>query len=549
MKTSNALFASLSSTITEITRLSGIAGVSVGVIDNGQIIHQASYGFCDVESQSACDSESTFVLGSLSKSFTSILLAYLVEDGRLGWDDPLCKILPDFQRDSHDLSRHTTIADLLSHHSGLSAFDALWLGSNNVPLLKHDDAVDILSYVPQGGSFRNSFIYNNFAYEVLGHVIEKVSGSSYSSFLREKLLEPLGMKRTYYTDAEGMENEAKPYAALKNASVVQIPPALKGKDVLMGPAGGVRSCIDDLLNFYDALMVSAAEQLEIRATARTSHQRQRPSLPGLAAMWTGWNILPMPLVREHSYGYGWLRSQLPSVLAPSRGNPELSPLIGIGTGSRLAIWHSGDIPGYQTHATLFPETNQAVVVLTNSMTLNAGSRYISDLLIEALFDNLDNAHDYVKLARISATLGSTRMDAIHKRLIEGCTRSKPIKPLDAYIGKYYNAAKNFFIDILEAEDDVLYVSFMGRKDYTFKLEPYQDDSFFWFLGHDEAARLARYDGYGEEFYMVRFGNAGDKDGPLNTLWWKHEVSLGGYGEAFKRQKQGEAEADEDITEL
>ncbi|KAI8414128.1 hypothetical protein FOFC_07419 [Fusarium oxysporum] len=124
-----------------------------------------------------------------------------------------------------------------------------------------------------------------------------------------------------------------------------------------------------------------------------------------------------------------------------------------------------------------------------------------------------------------------------------------IKPLDAYIGKYYNAAKNFFIDILEAEDDALYVSFMGRKDYTFKLEPYQDDSFFWFLGHDEAARLARYDGYGEEFYMVRFGNVDDKDGPLNTLWWKHEVSLGGYGEAFKRQKQGEAEADEDITEL
>ncbi|KAF5667725.1 beta-lactamase transpeptidase [Fusarium denticulatum] len=549
MKPSNALFASLSSTITEITRLSGIAGVSVGVIDNGQIIHQASYGFCNVESQIPCDSESTFVLGSLSKAFTSTLLAHLVEDGSLSWDDPLCKILPDFQRDSHDLSCHATIADLLSHHSGLSAFDSLWLGSNNVPLLEHDDAVGILNYVPQGGSFRSSFIYNNFAYEVLGHVIEKVSGSSYSSFLRERLLEPLGMKRTYYTDAEDMENEAKPYAALKNASVVQIPPALKGKNVLMGPAGGVRSCVDDLLNFYDALMGSAAEQLEIRETAVTSHQRQKPSLPGLAAMWTGWNILPMPLVREHSYGYGWLRAQLPSVLAPTRGNLELSPLIGIGTGSRLAIWHSGDIPGYQTHATLFPETNQAVVVLTNSMTLNAGSRYISDLLIEALFDNLDNAHDYVKLARISATLGSTRMDGIHKQLIKGRTRSKPLKPLDAYTGKYYNAAKNFFIDILEVEDDALYVSFMGRKDDTFKLDSYQDDSFFWFLGHDEAARLARYDGYGEEFYIVRFSSAGDKDGPLDTLWWKHEGSLGGYGEAFKRQKEVEVEIDEDSTEL
>ena len=96
MRASNALFASLSSTILEISRLSGIAGVSVGVIDNGETIHQASYGFCDIENKIPCDAETTFVLGSLSKAFTAILLAELVEDGRLSWTDPLHQILPEF---------------------------------------------------------------------------------------------------------------------------------------------------------------------------------------------------------------------------------------------------------------------------------------------------------------------------------------------------------------------------------------------------------------------------------------------------------------------
>lgn len=531
---SSTVFASLSSTISEISRLSGIPGVAIGVIDNGEVIHQASYGFCDVKNQIPCDNDTTFVLGSLTKAFTSALLGQLVQEGRLNWTDPLGQILPEFQREPQDLSSHATIGDLLCHHTGLSAYDSLWLGSDNAPLLNHSDAIKILNYVPQQEPFRGSFIYNNFAYEVLGHVIEKISGSSYSSFLDERLLRPLGMKRTYFTSpTEQKENEAKPHVALSDATPVRISPALLGDHVLMGPAGGVRSCVSDLLIFYNALLDAAAEELE-PGTEQAYTSRDHPvSFSELPTMWTGWNILPMPLVREHSYGYGWLRSQLPSVLAPSRGDPDLNPLVGTGAPSRLAIWHSGDIPGYQTHATLFPETKQAVVVLTNSLSLNDGSRYINDLVIEALLDNLDNAHDYVKLAKRSADLAVRRVESIHKGLFDGQTRSQPCRPLDSYVGRYFNKVKNFFIDIGLDEEGNLYVSFMGRKRDTFELTTYQDDSFFWFLTHDEAARLARYDGYGEDFYVLRFSSVKGDD-VIDALWWKHEPSLDGFGELFER---------------
>ncbi|KAL2689092.1 hypothetical protein Neosp_003144 [[Neocosmospora] mangrovei] len=548
---SSAVFANLSSTISEISRLSGIAGVSIGVIDNGEIIHQASYGFCDVENQLPCDSDSTFVLGSLTKAFTSALLGQLVQEGRLNWTDPLSQILPEFQRDPQDLSSHTTIGDLLCHHTGLSAFDSLWLGSDNVPLLNHSDAIKVLNYVPQEQLFRGSFVYNNFAYEILGQVIEKVSGSSYSWFLHERLLRPLGMERTYFTDPAGqMENEAKPYVALSDATPVRISPALQGDHVLMGPAGGARSCVSDLLIFYNALLDAAAEQIELGTERKFAPNDQPVSFSELRTMWTGWNILPMPFLREHSYGYGWLRSQLPSVLAPSRGDPELNPLVGIGAPSRLAIWHSGDIPGYQTHATLFPETKQAVVVLTNSLSLNDGSRYTNDLVIEALLDNLDNAHDYVKLARKSAELAMKRVEGIQNELVDGRTRSEPCRPLESYAGRYFNAVRNFFIDIGLNDQGNLHISFMGRKRDTFELKTYQDDSFFWFLTHDEAARLARYDGYGQDFYILRFGSVKGDDDVVDVLWWKHEPSLDGFGEVFGRHSTSKSgPSEEEGSEL
>ncbi|OAA77291.1 Beta-lactamase/transpeptidase-like protein [Akanthomyces lecanii RCEF 1005] len=377
MRATNALFAGLSSNITEICRVSGIPGVSLDVIDNGEFIHKASYGYCDVDNQIPCSSESTFVLGSLSKAFTATLLAQL--------------------RNSLDLSRHTTIPDLLSHHAGLSASDSLWLSSDNIHLLNRSETVKILSYVPQQQPFRASFIYNSFAYDVLGQVIEKISGSSYSCFLHNRILLPLGMKRTYYTDTAGqMEHEAKPHAALTDSTPVQISPALQGDNVLMGGGGGVRSSVSDLLVFYNAMMDAVGQDMEVHAAPQPVSKHRPPFLSQLPAMWTGWNILPMPLLREHSCGYGWLRAQLPSVLARSRGDPALNPSVGFGAPSRLAIWHSGDIPGFQTHATLFPETKQAIVVLTNPLSLNAGSMYISDLTIEALLGNFKNAPDYTE---------------------------------------------------------------------------------------------------------------------------------------------------------
>ena len=109
------------------------------------------------------------------------------------------------------------------------------------------------------------------------------------------------------------------------------------------------------------------------------------------------------------------------------------------------------------------------------------------------------------------------MDVVYKEILDGRTLLEPRRPLCAHVGRYFNAMRNFFIDVSLHNGD-LCLSFMGRERDTFKLAPYGDDSFFWFLTHNEAAALARYDGYGSDFFILKFGNCSGHGDNIDRLW-------------------------------
>ncbi|KAF2807649.1 beta-lactamase/transpeptidase-like protein [Mytilinidion resinicola] len=500
MKNFSSKFAALSSIVTHICNLSGIPGVSIGILHHDEVVYQASFGYADVENKVHCDSDTTYVLGSLSKAFTAALLSSLVDENALGWDTLLKDVLTDFHRS--DVYGDITIADLLTHRTGLAALDSLWLASDNIPFLKRSEAISILNHAPAVRPFRADFLYNNFAYEVLSQVIENRTGTTFSEALHKRLLNPLSMSRTYYT-SDTMENEASPYAALTNTSVVRIPPAIKGKD---NPSGRSENPIKNILK-----------------------------------LWRGQMPLPSRSLREHSYAFGWARAQLPAILAPGdNGKSELSPVVGTGAPSRLALYHGGSIPGYNTYNALFPETGSAVIVLTNSLSLNGGVRWIGELLIEALFDNLENAVDYGDLARKSAKSTIDEVADLNKKLSDGQTVSKPTRSLDSYVGRYCNAAGNFFVDINHNEkEETLFVSYMGRSADTFQLVTYKEDSFSWSLTYDELVERARYTVDPIDYHIIKF--EADKTGSnIQCLWWRHDSELKEPGEAFyKRQEESQ----------
>jgi CubicO group peptidase (beta-lactamase class C family) len=116
---------------------------------------------------------------------TAALLSSFADDGKLSWDSPLRSLLPEFHRS--DVYGDIRVADLLTHWTRLAALDSLWLAPDSVPFFNQSQAVQILNHAPVVRPFRANFLYNNFAYEVLGQVVEKLSGATFSEVLQELL--------------------------------------------------------------------------------------------------------------------------------------------------------------------------------------------------------------------------------------------------------------------------------------------------------------------------------------------------------------------------
>ncbi|KAI5820073.1 putative D-aminoacylase [Pyronema omphalodes] len=523
--------------IVQICKIAGTPGMSLGVLHDGEI-HQAHFGFRDIASGLPPDETTTYVIGSLTKAVTAAMFGILVEDGKLDWTTQLHDILPEYTRNDKDPAINITIEDILSHRTGLPGYDSLWLGSNNNPILKRSDAVPILSYLPVAKPLRTEFIYNNMAYEVAGQVIEKVSGLKYTDFLREHIVEPLAMLDTVYTDAPVDANTAsKAYSTLRDGSAHEIPLPLVGEDILMGAAGGIRSSITDLLIFYENMMHAANIEFD-----------GGDELPGnpfkqLRRLWKGMISIPCESIRECSYAMGWVRTELPTVMGCTGpdGMPGICPpMIGKGLPSRLALIHQGSVAGSVAFVALFPETTTAIVVMANSVGLTDSVKLVGQLLIETTFENGIEGEEFLEYARKTAESGATYLEEVQRELKEGKNIDKPPNPLKAYVGRYYNAIGNYWIEVV-VKDDALKVSFMGsEEEESFDLEPYQGDAFFWITSHDQEAKKARSTTFGKDYYILKFGckkrslMIGTVD--MGCVAWKHDSTVDGEGEIFRKTK-------------
>lgn len=274
-----------------------------------------------------------------------------------------------------------TIEDLLSHRSGVAPYDGLWLSSDNQILMNRSEAIPILNYAPAASALRTEFIYNNIAYEVLGQILEKSTGSTYSELLHTRIIEPLNLNRTFYAEEPIDNNTAKSYMTLKDGSFYEVPPWGYGKDLLIGAAGAIRSSVSDLLALYKVLINDANSQVAQKSMPGAKHAifKQMPQLL------QGKVGVPNQFLREYSYASGWLRAQFPAIVDLFADYEP--PLLGNVSASRLMIHHQGYIAGNVGYVALFPETTTAVVVLGNSAGLTDAMRLLGQIIVETVLGN------------------------------------------------------------------------------------------------------------------------------------------------------------------
>ena len=216
-----------------------IPGMSVAIVKNNEIIFTKGYGVREIGTNKKVDSKTIFVCASTTKAMTAACMGILVEEGKVNWNDPVIKYLPDFKLYDPYVTRELTLQDLFTHNAGVGNADYLWADNS----LTSDEILTKMQLVKPSYSFRSSFIYQNIFYLVAGKVIEKVSGKPWHIFIKERIFDPLGMQHTkaLLSDIKE-ENQAMPHYLINNKPT-RI--EMETGDAI-GPAGSVNSCADDI---------------------------------------------------------------------------------------------------------------------------------------------------------------------------------------------------------------------------------------------------------------------------------------------------------------
>ena len=171
-----------------------IPGVAVGVWYKGRQ-HTIGYGITSIENPLPVTAETLFQIGSISKSFTGTILMQLAEQGKVNLDSPVKRYIKDLKLKDKKVEKQVTIRHLLTHMGG-------WVGDYFNDFGTGDDALDKMvkdiAKLPQIQPLGKIWSYNNTGFNIASRVIEIVTKKSYEQAAQELLLDPLGLKMTFF---------------------------------------------------------------------------------------------------------------------------------------------------------------------------------------------------------------------------------------------------------------------------------------------------------------------------------------------------------------
>ncbi len=349
-------------------------GLSVAIVKDGKIVHEKGYGQLEKGKKNQPDEHTLYAIASNTKAFTSAILAQLVEEGKLGWDDPVQRYLPYFEIYDTQISSLVTVRDLLSHRTGLGTFhgDVTWYRSD----FTGEEIIRNIKHIKQSYPFRSGYGYSNLMFITAGELIEKVSGKSWEVNVQSRLLDPVGMSRTITTvqDLDKKGNYATPHIYRDEKHT---PTQWVGWDNVKS-TGGLISSVHDIGNWLIANMNDGIIEGDTLFSIESRNQMWKPHA----------NItrdhVKLNSTKSHfsAYGLGWF-------LGDYDGN--------------FHVRHGGGYDGMISAVHMLPDHNLGVVVLTNGVKVptNAISYYIFDRYLNKPIHDwssemLENADNFYK---------------------------------------------------------------------------------------------------------------------------------------------------------
>ena len=318
-----------------------LPGIALAVVRDGQVVYRNTSGELIAGSGSKVSDASLFKIASNSKAFTGALLARLVQQGKLRWDDPVVRHLPQFAMFDPWVTREMQVRDLLIHNSGLPLGGGdlmLWPEPN---LFTRADILRGLRHIAPDYSFRAGYAYDNVLYVVAGEVAAAAGGASYEELIRREIFQPLGLdgcRVGEFALAEAGE-VAQPHRREGDRNVVvnADPPVVP--EIASAAAGGIRCDLDSMLAWMRGWLDPTPAQLQwLDAAQRAEMVKGRTMMP-LSRRKQAWEN-----AHTYAYGYGF----------------RVSDFHGAWT-----VSHTGTLNGMYSMMMLLPDSKSGFVFMIN----------------------------------------------------------------------------------------------------------------------------------------------------------------------------------------
>ena len=302
-----------------------VPGAAVGILSDGKVVLAKGYGLRRAGTELPVTADTLFATGSITKSFTSLLVSLLADEKKVDLDRPARDYLPSLELYDPVATQLITLRDMLSHRSGLPRYDSMRFFVH----LPRAELVKRLRYLPANHSFRDIYQYNNLMYTTAGYIASVVGGATWEQLVSERIFRPLGMTSSTVTVGEMQERPdfASPHSlTLDTAEAV---PFYDYQRFGVGPNGAVNSSVNDMLKY-----------LKFYLEGGTVGGKRLVSEEGFRQLWK-----PVTVVNDRTmYALGWQ----------------------IGTvGDLKLVTHAGAITGFTGYMALVPEKKLGVVVLNN----------------------------------------------------------------------------------------------------------------------------------------------------------------------------------------
>jgi len=303
-----------------------IPGMAVAVVKDDKVVLSEGLGWADLEKKKPVIPNTIFAIGSCSKAFTTTLIGMLVDDGMIHWDDPVTRYLPYFKMKlkSEKPDATVTIRDLLTHRTGFSRMNMVWLESG----LPREDILRQATEAEPRSEFRSQYFYNNVMYMAAGVAGGQAANSDWDTLIRERIFQPLGMTNSSISIKNmPVQNVAKGYIwddVLEKNFII----SMRNLDKV-GPAGSINSNILDMAKWI-RFHLNRGSFEGMRWITEMTHKET----------WTR----QMKMGGGLSYGLGWM-------LGRWKGKSEVA--------------HGGNVDGFSAQVAMLPENNIGFVLLTN----------------------------------------------------------------------------------------------------------------------------------------------------------------------------------------